>query len=157
VRFLLREGDVDLLRTTTDEVDGGTLLKAPSEPFKLVVKCSCRRDPASTMSGKVATAEGLRDISLLGQMEVVVQAGEDCINLIPHFLLHPATAQFITDAHSADPDLLHGAHHLFEAGDYDRAYELLGVASDWLQSRGWVREGLKLLEPFLTSGVRSKL
>ena len=39
-RFLLREGDVDLLRTTTDEVDGGTLLKAPSEPFKLVVNVS---------------------------------------------------------------------------------------------------------------------
>lgn len=43
-RFLLREGDVDLVRTTTDDVDGATLLKAPSEPFKLVVNVSAPED-----------------------------------------------------------------------------------------------------------------
>ncbi len=33
------------------------------------------------------------------------------------------------------------------------AYELLGVASDWLQSHGCVREGLGVLTPFLGDAV----
>ncbi|MGI9505551.1 MAG: TIR domain-containing protein, partial [Geminicoccaceae bacterium] len=61
-RFLLREGDVDLLRTTTDEVDGGTLLKAPSEPFKLVVNVSAPEGSKLDYEGEsyrisLATAE----------------------------------------------------------------------------------------------------
>jgi tetratricopeptide (TPR) repeat protein len=45
--------------------------------------------------------------------------------------------------------VLEAGYHLFEAGEYDRANELLGGASGWLQSRGRVREGLSILEPFL--------
>ena len=61
-KFLLREGDVDLLRTTTDEVDGGTLLKAPSEPFKLVVNVSAPEGSGLDYEGEsyrisLATAE----------------------------------------------------------------------------------------------------
>ena len=49
---------------------------------------------------------------------------------------------------------IEAGHHLFQAGEYDRAYELLGAASDWLQDHGRVREGLGLLEPFLAEAVR---
>ncbi len=46
---------------------------------------------------------------------------------------------------------------MFEAGEYDRAYELLGPASNWLQGRGRVREGLRVLEPFLDESVRTQM
>jgi tetratricopeptide (TPR) repeat protein len=90
------------------------------------------------------------------------------------FALHPATVQYIEGHFPPDesfrrathcrvgayleaeaktsPNLdvdLEAGYHLFEAGEYDRAYELLGRASDWLQDRGRVREGLSILEPFL--------
>src|SRR5207253_96232 len=42
---------------------------------------------------------------------------------------------------------------LFQAGEYDRAGELLRAASEWLQQRGRVREGLHLLQPFLNDAV----
>jgi tetratricopeptide (TPR) repeat protein len=46
---------------------------------------------------------------------------------------------------------------LFQAGKYEQAFELLGPASDWLQERGRVREGLALLEPFLTPAVQAAM
>src|SRR5207248_2793483 len=56
---------------------------------------------------------------------------------------------------------LEAGYHLFQAGEYDRAYELLGSASDWLRNRGRVREGLAILEPFLEGdaceGMRREL
>ena len=155
-----------------------TVLRQPAEWSLLGLLGEQEEDEETAL----ATAEGLRDTSLLEQMEVFVQAGEDQAKMVPHFLLHPATAQFITDAHPADPGLLlathrrlgdhlaaeaetspyietniEAGHHLFEAGDYDRAYELLGPASDWLRNRGRVREGLTLLAPFLTEAVRERL
>jgi tetratricopeptide (TPR) repeat protein len=102
--------------------------------------------------------------------------------MVTRYALHPATAQFITDAQPADRTLILATHHrlgkhleaeaktspylemtieagrhLFEAGDFDRAYELLGNASQWLQERGRVREGLKLLVPFLAETVLPKM
>lgn len=38
--FLVREGRIDLVRTTPSEVDGATLLREPKDPFKLVVNVS---------------------------------------------------------------------------------------------------------------------
>jgi tetratricopeptide (TPR) repeat protein len=38
--------------------------------------------------------------------------------------------------------------HLFQAEEYDRSYELLGSASNWLRNHGRVREGLAILLPF---------
>ncbi|MEM8950969.1 MAG: tetratricopeptide repeat protein [Pseudomonadota bacterium] len=155
-----------------------TLLRRPADWPLLGLLGEAEEDAAAAQ----ATAERLRATSLLEQMELFVALPDGKTGVSTHYGLHPATAQFITDAHPADPDLLHATHrrigehlaaeaetspyidtdieaghHLFEAGDYDRAYELVGSASDWLHSRGRVREGLKLLEPFLTSGVRSKL
>ena len=48
---------------------------------------------------------------------------------------------------------IEAGHHLFQAGEYDRASKLLGSASQWLQDRGRVREGLSLLKPFLAEAV----
>ena len=44
---------------------------------------------------------------------------------------------------------------MFEAGEFDRAYKLLGSASNWLQEHGRVREGLRVLEPFLKKSVQT--
>ena len=39
-RFLVREGKIDLVRTTLNEVAGATLLREPSGPFRVVVNVS---------------------------------------------------------------------------------------------------------------------
>ena len=74
--------------------------------------------------------------------------------LVRHFTIHPATAQFVARRFGADPALrlaahrrvgtyyeaqaktsayidddIEAGHHLFQAGEYDRSYELLGAAS----------------------------
>jgi len=54
-------------------------------------------------------------------------------------------------------DEIEAGRHLFQAGEYDRSYELLGGVSDWPQARGRVREGLHLLEPFLAESVREAM
>jgi tetratricopeptide (TPR) repeat protein len=98
------------------------------------------------------------------------------------YTLHPATAAYIRSRYSDDERLrrethrrvgdylgeraktsegietdLEAGHHLFEAGEYDRACELLVSASNWLQNHGRVREGLRILEPFLPDGVREQM
>jgi tetratricopeptide (TPR) repeat protein len=130
----------------------------------------------------VATAERLRDTSLLEQLEVLAPVSEDHVGTIIRYSLHPATAAFIRAAHAAAPALLLGAHrrlgtyleaaaktspfietdleagyHLFEAGQLDRAYALLGRASDWLQDHGRVREGLQVLTSFLDAAVQAQM
>jgi tetratricopeptide (TPR) repeat protein len=119
------------------------------------------------------TAEELCRTSLLEVAEV----GE-----APHYTLHPATAMYVRERQPDDAGLrrethrrvgtyleeqrkttrridtyLEAGHHLFEAGEYDRAYELLGTGSDWLRDRGRVREGLRALEPFLADGVQQRM
>src|SRR5207248_2032051 len=104
-------------------------------------------------------AEGLCRTSLLEAAEV----GE-----APHYTLHPATTAYVRERWLDDAALrlethrrvgayleeqaktsrwietdLEAGHHLFEAGEYDRAFELLGSASTWLQQCGRVREGLR--------------
>jgi len=101
---------------------------------------------------------------------------------VREYTLHPATAQFIVEQFGDDPALRHAAHarfgdyleaqaarspyietyleagyHLFQAGEFDRASELLGSASDWLQDHGRVREGLQVLQPFLATDVQSAM
>ncbi len=44
---------------------------------------------------------------------------------------------------------LDAGHYLFQAREFNRAYELLGIASDTLQGWGRAREGLSILKPFL--------
>jgi len=119
------------------------------------------------------TAEELCRTSLLETAEV----GD-----VPHYTLHPATAAYVRERYPDDAGLrlethrrvgayleeqaktsrgietdLEAGHHLFEAGEYDRACELLESASDWLQDHGRIREGLRVLEPFLAEGVRLRM
>jgi hypothetical protein len=124
-----------------------------------------------------ATTERLRSTSLLEQVDLPVMESEGRTGLVPYFTLHPATVQFITQRFGEDAPLrlathrrvgtyleaqaaaspyttIEAGHHLFQAGEYDRSYQLLGPASDWLQERGRVREGLRLLEPFLDEVIR---
>jgi tetratricopeptide (TPR) repeat protein len=107
---------------------------------------------------------------------------KDRIATSTRYTLHPATERFICEAHSDLPELriqahrrlgehleaaakespyietyIEAGHHLFEAGEYDRAFELLGSASQWLQGHGRVREGLRVLEPFLGESVRTQM
>ena len=139
-------------------------------------------DPDEPATRARETAERLRDTSLLEQVELRVQVSKDRIGTSTRYTLHPATERFIREAHGDLPELriqVHGrlgehleaaakespyintdieaGHHLFEAGEYDRANELLGPASDWLQNRGRVREGLRVLEPFLDESVRTQM
>ena len=122
----------------------------------------------------LATAERLRDTSLLEQVELFARVSAERIGTVTRYTLHPATVQFIGEAHPDAPTLRLGAHrrlgehletaardssdietdieaghHLFEAGEFDRANAILSRASAWLQGRGRVREGLRVLSPFL--------
>ena len=133
-------------------------------------------EPEEPPEAAEATAERLRSTSLLEQVDLLVR-GRDAAP-VRHYTIHPATAQFIArrfgddaplrlDTHrrvgmylesqaAASPYIetdIEAGHHLFQAGEYDRAYELLGSASQWLQNRGRVREGLSLLKPFLAEAV----
>jgi len=125
-----------------------------------------------------ATADRLQRTSLLEQVEYVQQIAEGRFRTVRRYTLHPATSQFITSCFTDDPQLRHATHrrlgehlesqakdspyietileaghHLFEAGEFNRSYGLLGSASEWLQGRGQVREGLQILQPFLVESV----
>jgi hypothetical protein len=118
----------------------------------------------------------------LEQIELSIPVEQDQYRTVRRYTLHPATAQFIAARFGADEALrrsthhrigeyleaqaaaspyidiyLEAGHHLFEAGDYNRAEQLLGPASDWLQNCGRVREGLQVLAPFLAESVRAAM
>ncbi len=151
-----------------------TLLRRPWEWDLMLVL----GEPDEPPDVAEATAERLRSTSLLEQVNLPVMRSEELARLVPHFTLHPATVQFISQRFgegaplrlathrrlgdyleaqaAASPYIetyIEAGHHLFQAGEYDRAYELLGSASEWLQDRGRVREGLSLLKPFLAEAV----
>ena len=129
-----------------------------------------------------ATAERLRSTSLLEQVDLPEMGSEERIGLVRYFTLHPATVHFITQRFGEETPLrlathrrvatyyearaktspyieddIEAGHHLFQAGEYDRSYDMLGPASNWLQDRGRVREGLQALEPFLAEPVRAAM
>jgi len=147
-----------------------TLLRRPWE-WDLMRELGEPEEPPDVAE---ATAERLRSTSLLEQVDLLVRGGDGRPAPVPHYTVHQATAEFIRrrfgddaplrlDTHrrvgmylesqaAASPYIetdIEAGHHLFQAGEYDRAYKLLGSASDWLQNRGRVREGLSLLKPFL--------
>ena len=138
-------------------------------------------EPDESEECALAGAERLRDTSLLEQLEVLVRVGTDRI-AVTHYNLHPTTARFIEDAHGESSDLrldahrrlgdrleavvkdspyietqIEAGHHLFEARLYDRASVLLVRASGWLQRHGRVREGLRVVQPFLADSVRTRM
>ncbi|HWM91285.1 MAG TPA: tetratricopeptide repeat protein [Thermoanaerobaculia bacterium] len=129
------------------------------------------------------TAERLRRTSLLEEMDLSIRRVMDGdFAPVRHFTLHPATVQFVRmrfgkedglrraahrrlgDHLEAEANTTHvlgtilaAGHHLFQAGEHNRAYEQLGPASSWLQVHGQVREGLYILRPFLGEDVRKAL
>ena len=135
-------------------------------------------EPEEPPEAAEATAERLRSTSLLEQVDLLVRGGDGRPAPVTRYTLHPATAEFIRrrfgddaplrlDTHrrvgmylepqaAASPYIetdIEAGHYLFQAGEYDRAFKLLGSASQWLQDRGRVQEGLSLLEPFLAEAV----
>jgi tetratricopeptide (TPR) repeat protein len=134
-------------------------------------------EPEETAEVAEATAQRLRQTSLLEAVDLRTRQG-----VTRHDTVHPATAKYVKHRFGDDPAVRLGAHrrvgeyyeakaksssfieyyfeaghHLFQAGEYDRAFELLGPASNWLQQHGQVREGLRILEPFLAGTVRQAL
>lgn len=139
-------------------------------------------EPDESPAEAEATADRLRQTSLLEQVELFVQFDDDRVSTARHYTLHPATADFITQQSGADEEFriqshlrigvylesraaespyintdLEAGYHLFEAGEYDRSFETLGSASQWLQDHGRVREGLQLLEPFFAETARAAM
>ncbi|MCP4664472.1 MAG: tetratricopeptide repeat protein, partial [bacterium] len=153
-----------------------TLLRVPWErELNLILG-----EPGEAEEQAGETAERLRRTSLLEQIELWRATGDGQAARVRHFTLHPATTQFIVERFGSDEELrrathlrvgeylegkitstgsgsigtiLEAGHHLLRGGESDRAYVLLGPASDWLQKRGRVREGLRTLEPFLDEPV----
>lgn len=105
-----------------------------------------------------ATAARLRDTSLLEQMELFANLGDGKTDMVTRYALHPATAQFIIEAHPADRDLLlathrclgkyleaeaktstdlaiviEAGHHLFEADAFERAFYSLDLPPSGLR------------------------
>src|SRR5262249_40754725 len=73
---------------------------------------------------------------------------------------HRRVGEFLAAAAKDSPwieTVLEAGHHLFQAGQYDRACELLGSASEWLRNRGHVRQGLQILLPFLDDAVQRSM
>ena len=120
-----------------------TLLRRPWE-WDLVRELGEEGEPPGQAE---ETAGRLRRTSLLEQVDLLLKTG-----LVRHFTIHPATAQFVARRFGADPALrlaahrrvgtyyearaktspyieddIEAGHHLFQAGEYDRSYELLGV------------------------------
>ncbi len=150
-----------------------TLLRQPWE-WDLVRELGEEGEPPERAE---VTAGRLRRTSLLEQVDLLLET-----ELVRHFTIHPATAQFVARRFGADPALrlaahrrvgtyyearaqtsryledgIEAGHHLFQAGEYARSYELLGEVSSWLQNRGRVREGLHLMKPFLAQPVRAAM
>jgi tetratricopeptide (TPR) repeat protein len=135
-------------------------------------------EPEEPPEAAEATAKRLQSTSLLEQVDLLVRGGDGRPAPVTRYTLHPATAEFIRQRFGDDAPLrldthrrvgmylesqaaaspyietdIEAGHHLFQAGEYDRAFKLLGSASQWLQDRGRVREGLSLLKPFLAEAV----
>lgn len=111
----------------------------------------------------LATAERLRDTSLLEQVESlrVVGTGTDTL-----YTLHPATVQFIRDAHPNTPELRLGAHRRLgerlEAEAKTSRFVETGIEAghhlfESGEERGRAREGLQVLSPFLNDAVQERM
>ena len=131
-----------------------TVLRRPAEFEQLGLLGEQQEDEEQAH----AIADRLRDTSLVEQFEYLVNAGEGQVRPVRRYGLHPATRQFVLDTHPEDPELIRAAHlrlgellevqapesphietyleagyHLFEASEFDRAFEMLGSASAWLR------------------------
>ncbi|WP_089935670.1 tetratricopeptide repeat protein [Candidatus Entotheonella palauensis] len=143
-----------------------TLLRRPWD-WALMMQLG---DADEAVEWREATAGKLRATSLVGEVQ---ERRED--RWVRLFQVHPATARFIAqqmetaeaaslaqatylrmgtyleDVAKTSHDLrdrMDAGHYLFSCGEFDRACELLGSASEWLQNRAMVRLGLNILEPF---------
>lgn len=147
-----------------------TLLRRPWE-WGLMRALGESGEPAERVE---ARADSLARTSLVERAQVVVRDRSGGRREVACFLLHSTTSRFVRSTFPADKSLATDAHrrigdhleteartspwietrleagyHLLQAQEVDRAYDLLGFASNWLQNRGRVREGLATLTPFL--------
>ena len=117
-----------------------------------------------------ATIGKLRATSLLG--EIQEWRRDRWLRL---FQMHSTTVKFITERTDASEanflkqtaylrvgtyleemaktstilnDYLDAGHYLLACGEFDRAYELIGPTSQWLQQRGMFRTSITILAPF---------
>ncbi len=132
---------------------------------------SCLGEADEPEDRALATAEALSRTSLLEEMEL---GGEH------RFTLHPTITQLVSERFEDDEAIrrtahrrigewldaddpaageqeigaaLEAGHHLFQAGQIDRAGHILHPACNCLQEHGRVREGLQALKPFLPEAV----
>ncbi len=145
--------------------------------WDLLVECHGDRD--AEKAAVEATAQTLRRVSLLGELAVEGDGRPATL-----YEVHPATARFVRERAAEEElealrletcrrvgtllerraaasttlgDDLDAGHYLFECGEYDRAYELLGSAAGWLRNRGRVRDALARLNPFEEPRVRQAM
>lgn len=155
-----------------------TLLRRPWEWSLMAVL----GDEGEGEGAALATAERLARTSLLEQVVLLTRYQSGKLEPMRHFMLHPATVDLIRErfregeaiqriAHlrlgvyleaearksQSLVTILEAGYHLFQAEEYNRAFEFLGTASEWLQSHGRVREGLRVLEPFFAEQVRGAM
>jgi tetratricopeptide (TPR) repeat protein len=154
-----------------------TLLRRPWEEGLLLHL----GDPEDHAESARRTADTLEATSLLEQVTLTVKTRDERSRQ-PFYTVHAATAAFVRsrfidagdliiathhrvgtyleEQARTSPDLmvdLEAGYHLFEAEEYDRAFKLLGGASDRLQMWGRAREGLHILVPFQSEPIRLRM
>jgi tetratricopeptide (TPR) repeat protein len=154
-----------------------TLLRRPWDDGVLLHLGEPEDDAEATRQ----TARRLAATSLLEQTSLTVTTREGQARR-PFHTIHAATAAFVKSRFGSADDLVVATHqrvgthleaqaptssdlsvdleagyHLFEAGEYDRAYELLGSASDQLHLWGRLREAVQVLVPLLAEPVKARM
>ena len=92
------------------EEEAGEAPPAAAEPAANAPKKRKKKKKEKPETKAHATAEQLRSTSLLQQLEVLVRDSDERIATLTRYTLHPATAQFIEEAHEDAPELKLGAH-----------------------------------------------
>lgn len=152
-----------------------SLLRRPFEEDLI----ACLGEEDGTADDARRSAAVLGSTSLLEDCERIVPTSSGSVRR-RHLTVHASTASFAimkfpnaselirtshrrigtyfeTEARTSLAIYIEAGHHLFEADEYDRAYELLGSASDFLTQRGRSREALSLLIPFRSAQVRTEM
>jgi tetratricopeptide (TPR) repeat protein len=139
-------------------------------------------DPEDDADAALRVAHMLQATSLLEHSDLTVTSRDGRSSRRPYHSLHAATSAFVkkyfNDSDSVTvpthhrigthleerarqsgdlPLFLEAGYHLFQAGEYDRAFELLNPALLYMQRRGRVRESQQILMPFLNEPVQRQL
>jgi tetratricopeptide (TPR) repeat protein len=139
-------------------------------------------EEGESVDATVQIAQRLLSCSLLEQWDLTVQLGHGPRTVVRRYAMHPATRRFALNASgehyalrmqthervgsflealartakSVEP-MLEGAHHLFQAEQFDRAFALTSICAEAYIGWGRTREVDQLLNPFLSGSVRARL